>query len=830
MPVVFDDEQQAPPVKPRGKVVFDEPADTRTAIEKIDQSIPGTPEDAALGAQLDQENAVRPQPSHSFMDDVSDFRIAPDFDVGSLWKAIKGAPETALAGVNNAAAAGIAGITAPLVSQNDDDSAGYIRDFMEHNSYTPQTDSGRELSGALGDMFAPMQHGKEALGDAALEATGSPLAATGAYMAPDILSVLFGPKPSAGNYGTAETRLGPVTTKSKAPPADMSDIGDFLEFHNDAAPPPRKAPRVDPDNRVGRARAAGIKVLPSDAERLTGEKPGLVDRMAEAIAPEDVRRDMTLENQKAGNQLVREKVGAPDGAVLDKRGVENQKKPHFDTYQEVQDAINIVPPSEDYLFALDEATQRAGFPAGSNPSVTEVISALRTKARRKINNPNADDKLEAEGRLAGQAADKLEEAMGTELKNTGQEELLAKYQDARESLAELNDIKKSQRGGNIDPQKLRKLDEKNPGRMTGQTKLLADIAEDFPDLKSSMTGAGKKKTGGGELTREGVIARGAKKAARGVVKGVSAVTGGKLADRLLVESEGFQNRMGEAATPSERSYFSDYGKKPKNGKPPSGPPPGAPPQQSGVVPSKAVTLSDRLELEPDAVANPEKMPEKPDTLTADTPPRSRGDLAPKFDVQAEADRLAGDLGLDIRTGTKGAVGKKELSDLLADQGAGNLEVAPPREMEQLELTPKARTEQPNNSGLTSPPTRGKLSSAIDDKGNITIRHEDGGELSAIELPGQDVVQIKSAQVPKEARGQGRYTSMVQALVRQAKKDGKRVWSDSRVSEPAQRAWAALKKAGLKVKQNPATRQASGELVSNSELKPVFEIVDDLVAE
>jgi predicted GNAT family acetyltransferase len=761
-------------------------------------------------------------------------RILPDFDLRDLWTAIKGAPETGLAMANNAAAAGVAGITAPFVGENDDDSANYIRDFMAENSYSPQGESAQKLTSALGDAFAPMEHGKQALGDTVMDATGSPGAATLGYMAPDLATVLLGPKPKAGNYVQTETRLGPVTSKVKAPPTDLTAPGADL---SGGAPPVQKGPRFDTQDPVKRARAAGMKVLPSDVERVTGKKPGLGDRIAEAIAPEDVRRDMTMENQGAANEMQRSKLRAPEGKRLDDAGIEDLKKPHFDTYQEVQDAINVVPPSEDYLFALDDATQKAGFPKGSKPSVTEVISALRTKARRKKNNPQADDKLEAEGQLAAESADRLEDAMGTELKNTGQEELLTKYQDARKSLAELNDAKKTQRGGNTDIQAVRKLDKKNPGRMTGETKMLADVGEDFPDIKSSMTGAGKRKVGAGELNREGIIARGAKKVARGAVKGVAKVIP-PLGDRLLVDSEGFQNRMGPSANAAERSYFSDYGKKPPEG----GNPPSAPEGPGGGsvdfeptpnVPSgKAISLSERLGLAPDPVANPDALPETPDMLTAETPPRSRGDIEPRFDAQAEADKLAGELGLDIRSGTKGAIGEKELSDLLADQGAGDTALEPLggraiRERKQGDMIGDSDKSAPLQ--LTQKP-KGEISATKDKRGNITVRHEKGGEITAIELPDQGVVQIKDSKVPAGARGQGRGQAMANALLRIAKKSGHRLVSDNRVSESAQAMWAALKKKGLNVKQNPATRNAGGELVSKSELKPVFEVVAEPVTE
>ena len=68
------------------------------------------------------------------------------------------------------------------------------------------------------------------------------------------------------------------------------------------------------------------------------------------------------------------------------------------------------------------------------------------------------------------------------------------------------------------------------------------------------------------------------------------------------------------------------------------------------------------------------------------------------------------------------------------------------------------------------------------------------------------------------------------LLQEAKKKGLQLVSDMRVSEPAQNMWKALEKRGVKVKRNPAEKQASGELVSKSELKPVFEVIGTAATE
>lgn len=763
----------------------------------------------------------------SWLDDAGDFQITPDLDLRSLWTAIKGAPETGLAMANNTAAAGVAGLTAPFVTDGStDDAADYTRDFMEHNSYTPQGDSARELTGAIGDAFAPYEHGKQQLGDTIMEHTGSPALATAGYMGPDLATILMGPKPAAGKYGTTETGLGPITAKTKAPPSDLTNVGDVLDFHREQAPPVDKGGRMDPQDPVKTARSAGYKLLPSQVEQATLKKPGLGDRIAEAIAPEDVRRDFTIDNQGVTQGLARDKLKAPEGASLDETGLDAMREPHYQAYRDVEKAVEVVPPSEDYMFALDDATQRAKFKKGAKPSVTEVISALRTKARKKLNNPNADETIAQDGAADRDAADALEEALGKRLGELGDNESLTKYQNARKSLAEINDIDEAQQGGIVDAGKVKRKDDKTQKRLTGQSKMMADVNASFPDAtKSSLSVAGRKGSTHLPESREGVVKKVAKAAARGAAK----VTG--LGDRLLVESEGFQNRMGKPATPVERTYFEDYGKKGELVSSPGAVDPEKGldfAETPGVTPSKAVTLSRRLGLEPDAVDNPDALPETPDKLTADTPPATESRGMP-FKASRLGDDLAGDTELDIRSGTKGAVGQKELADLLADQRSDGLEVAPPREMEQLDL--KAGGEPSNRLQLTkSPKGAGKITAARDKSGNVTVRHEDGGEITAIELPDQGRMQIKDSKVPADARGQGRGQAMTRQLLSMAKKKGLQLVSDNRVSESAQAMWTALKKKGLNVRQNPATRQTNGELVSKSELKPVFEILDDAVPE
>lgn len=61
-------------------------------------------------------------------------------------------------------------------------------------TYQPKTESGQAIMRGLSGPLNAIEQGQQALGNAALDATGSPLAATAAYAAPDIIGILTGLK------------------------------------------------------------------------------------------------------------------------------------------------------------------------------------------------------------------------------------------------------------------------------------------------------------------------------------------------------------------------------------------------------------------------------------------------------------------------------------------------------------------------------------------------------------------------------------------------------------------------------------------------------------
>jgi hypothetical protein len=386
-----------------------------------------------------------------------------------------------------------------------------------------------------------------------------------------------------------------------------------------------------------------------------------------------------------------------------------------------------VPLPPEFAEVYNAAVAAAKFPAGTAPTITRTIGALRRRATKKMQSD--DVKIEEQGFADQAMADKLEAAFAERLSALGDEAAFKAYQDARQSLAKIHDIESSTRAGQVDVQKIFKRDEKFPDRMTGRTKMLADIGENFPDVARTATGPGGRDV----PTDARTFAGGLRDLGSAMVRGLPGL------DRYLnVGSDAFQNRLGAPASEVRRTYFDDYGRQPPEAPAvPAAAAEGVPFEPTpGVVPSKSLDLGRGIELAPDDVPNAQILPETPDMLTADVVPPVRGDIDFKrsqLDEFAAADEFGDanglepvspgeqrvgnaadlrlvDLGdefeLDIRSGTQGAVGERELAELLAGQKAGDLDVMPPREMEQLDLG--AVIEQPRRLKLDPPPgtTRG----------------------------------------------------------------------------------------------------------------------------
>jgi hypothetical protein len=564
--------------------------------QDIADTVPGSPEEAAA-------IAANPKPPVSAEPSVWEkFKSGLAADpIVSMWsdalpKVAMGAPEVAMNMIGNTGVQIAGGLGGLMLGQNDEDSANFIRDFTAENSMQPQGDSARELTGALGEAFDPLQNIKSTLGDTTLEATGSPLAATGADMLPDLGLALLGGEGAAARGAELSKR------------------------------PLKADPVVNP--KVADLRAADIRLRPSDVRAMTpGAKkvPGeFRERFADA--PE-LKKDMTLHNQQRMTDIAAKEIGAKD---LTDKSIDAAEAPHIAKYQMAEDALLEHKVSDEFANTFREAAASAKLPNGEQLGVTRVIGALRRRAATR--GRSNDVKTEEAGYADRELADRLEGQFGKELEAAGEPQLLKEYQDARQALAKIHDVRMTTRADQIDAGKLYQLDQKSEGkRLTGGLKLIADASEYAPNVsKHSLTTAARA---GGEIegSKEGLI--------KGGIKAVLRKVPG-----MDVGAERFQNTLGKA----DESRTSYYGREPD-----IAPLPG--PQQKGLDLREAL----QLEAPPGEVGAPPRTP------------RQLGPQTDAFGSEFEFQMPQGEVGVP-------PPGQMSLQDLLGLGEPLNLQKSPGR--------------------------------------------------------------------------------------------------------------------------------------------------------
>lgn len=504
--------------------------------QDIADTIPGSPEEAAaIAANPKPPAAEEPSVWEKFKSNLAEDPILGMWGHG-LSTVAQGAPEVAMNAFGNTGVLAAAGLTAPFVSNDAEDSANFIKDFSHENMRAPQGESAKELTGALGEAFEPLQNIKSKLGDTTLEATGSPELATAADMLPDLGAALLGGEGAAA--GTA----------------DLSKQA-------------LKADRVV-NPKVGDLRAADIRLRPSDVRAMTpGAKkvPGeFRERFADA--PE-LKKDTTLHNQQRMTDVAAKDIGTKD--ITDK-SLDAAEKPHIAKYQLAEDVIGELPKERavpEFVTAYREAVDSAKLPKGEDSGVTRVIGALRRRAATRAR--SNDVKTEEAGYADADMADRLEEQFGKQLEAAGEPQLLQQYRDARQALAKIHDVRMTTRADQIDASKLYQLNQKSEGRrLTGGLKLIADASEYAPNVTGHSLKTAARAGGEVEGSKAGLIKSGIKKVVRSI-------------PGMDVGAEGFQRSLG---LPDE-ARTSYYGRDPDIAPPRE-------PQQSGL------DLREVLELQP----------------------------------------------------------------------------------------------------------------------------------------------------------------------------------------------------------------------------------------
>lgn len=411
-----------------------------------------------------------------------------------------------------------------------------------------------------------------------------------------------------------------------------------------AAPVQGAAKAAAAGDPVATLRAAGYKFRPSDVQAVRpGEKvPGV--RRESLQDPAELKKDFTLENQATTTKLAAEDLGVTDKKALMEKDYAELKKPHFDTYTVTGEAAGKFAPSEGFRRYVENAAGDKDFPSttlktlnefgGSidGPTAIKKISELRNEALRDAR--SGDKATRNAGERTLEAANRLEDEIAAQLKSGPEPGQYDDFVKARTALAKINDYERSTRGGQVDAQALRRIDKRNPGRMTGNAKLIADSADYAKNVSRHSQGATGVRSSVKPDSIVGAVRKGAGKL-------ISKIPG------MDVTTPEFQSaNYGREATPAERASFKDYGKRPERAAPPAkaAPRPGTEgvdfTLSPGVPPVRS--LASELELAPEPVANPQQLPDVPDFMTADTPPPVRGDI----DFTASPDvGLAGELGL-----------------------------------------------------------------------------------------------------------------------------------------------------------------------------------------
>lgn len=178
---------------------------------------------------------------------------SPDVPHRSYGEGLLGLGETALtmgSGMLATPVAGLAGL-ASLPFVGADKSADIVRSVQEAGTYQPRTEAGKEILGGIAKPFEALERGKTAIGEAVLNKTGSPLLATGAAIAPDVVGTLFGLSAFKTMKGGTVLKEGGVPTR---------ELKDALNKHgiiyDELSPAAKQAiPDVAPRSLLGTSQA-----------------------------------------------------------------------------------------------------------------------------------------------------------------------------------------------------------------------------------------------------------------------------------------------------------------------------------------------------------------------------------------------------------------------------------------------------------------------------------------------------------------------------------------------------------------------------------------------
>jgi hypothetical protein len=433
------------------------------------------------------------------------------------------------------------------------------------------------------------------------------------------------------------------------------------------------------------ARAAGLKILPSQADSAplgtVAETIGGSPRLAKALSKA---------NATQVESLLVEELGLPKGAKLTPEQFKALREPLNAAYQAVSEQIGTLKADPQ----LQAAIRKAGGQKGLTPNrqvlrlqeqyakldelpasqLVQEIRTLRENASANIKTPfGVKDRVQLQrlGKAQQEIANALDDMLERGAQATGKGDLVKQYKDARVSLAKIGTVERAtQAPGGAAASLLKQQNKGAP--LTGRTKIIADSARAFPEVMGKPP-----------------VQSGLESAVDTVTLGLRGAVASPIIRKLL-ESNAYQNSIGRTSpTLGPGSALGAYFDDGRSGLPARGP--------KGPIPevgrgSNAGSLAGDLELAPDgalpgapAYGGP---PLRASALAGDLglvpdalPPIGAPRLPPTGRGTAAGD-LAGDLQLvdDAQTVRPGQY---------TDDLAGDLQLAPEQLGDSIDFSPTA---------------------------------------------------------------------------------------------------------------------------------------------
>lgn len=415
------------------------------------------------------------------------------------------------------------------------DAESLRRKTQEGLTYQPATESGKAGLAKEAELLAPVG----AVVNAGLEKTGMvrPYVEAAGRGASAALAAAPFAAPVADAVGAIGSKLAATGLETPKSPALVEG----------AAKPNVQAP-------LETARGAGYQAPPSvvqasnPAERIPGTARESI------VGPSGVRADANTANQTVTTKLAGKDIGIPNATKITSQDTANFRKtgpgPKYDT---VAEKLGFMPPDAttvgDLQAIATEQNPANAIPPKARTNVDRIVHKLNDGSYTGKDWIKDVSWLRENG--ARDAANALEDMAERHLTSTGDTETLALHKGARQDFAKSYDIQNAiGRGGQIDAQHLRALDDKYPGLLTGNLKLVATAARELPEV-TRLPGAD---TGAGVHTKLQAMHN----AVGGVIKRLPGMN---------PMSEGFQNeKFGREMTPTEQSYVPTFGRR-DQGKP-----------------------------------------------------------------------------------------------------------------------------------------------------------------------------------------------------------------------------------------------------------------------